>query len=185
MPRASAWSHEAASVHYGQVVYCSALSDCSAVMLWPEQLPSAPHLPRSPGMCHCYGFQISKYVASFVQNDAGQDKEFNICIGLAVMTFVELKGMAFTSKKVSLRERNNVYSAMVLSVLLYGAAESWALSKTQQSRLRTLRNSWLRFITRDTVGSPDSIFTKDLMEKTHSVPSSLMINAGFGGVWAH
>ena len=75
--------------------------------------------------------------------------------------------MVFTSKKVSLRVKNNVYSAMVLSVLLHGAAESWALSRTQLSWLEILRNSC---ITRDTVGSPDTISTKDLMEKTHQLP---------------
>ena len=51
------------------------------------------------------------------------------------------------SKKVSLRVKINVYSAMVLSVLLHGAAESWALSRNQLSRLETLLNSWLRCIT--------------------------------------
>ena len=66
----------------------------------------------------------------------------------------------------------NVHSAMVLSVLLHGAAESWALSRT---RLETLHNSWLKCITRDTVGGPDSISTKDLMEKTHLLPISVMI----------
>ena len=69
----------------------------------------------------------------------------------------------------------NVYSAMVSSVLLHGAAESWALSRTQLSRLETLHNSWLRCITRDTVGRLDSISTKDLMEKTHQLPISVMI----------
>ena len=42
-----------------------------------------------------------------------------------------IETMVFTSKKVSLRVKINVYSAMVLSVLLHGAAESWALSRTQ------------------------------------------------------
>ena len=46
--------------------------------------------------------------------------------------------MVFTSKKVSLRVKINVYSAMVLSVLLHGAAESWALSRTQLSRLEII-----------------------------------------------
>ena len=64
---------------------------------------------------------------------------------------------------------------MVLSVLLHGAAESWALSRNQLSRLETLHNSWLRCIRRDTVGRPDSISTKDLMEKTHQLPISVMI----------
>ena len=107
-----------------------------------------------------------KYLGSFVQNDVSQDKELNIRIGLAAMTFGKLKNMFFTSKKVSLRVKNNAYSAMV-SVLLHGAAESWALSRTQLSRLETLHNSWLRCIMRDTVGRLDSISTKDLMEKTH------------------
>ena len=40
-----------------------------------------------------------------------------------------------------------------------------------QSRLETLHNSWLRCITRDTVGRPDSISTKDVMEKTHQLPN--------------
>ena len=84
--------------------------------------------------------------------------------------------MVFTSKKVSLRVKNSVYSAMVLSVLLHGAAESWALSRIQLSRLETLHNSWLRCITRDTVGHPDSIsWIKDLMEKIHQLPISIMI----------
>ena len=38
--------------------------------------------------------------------------------------------------------KNNVYSAMVLSVLLHGAAESWTLSRTQLYRLETLHNSY-------------------------------------------
>ena len=44
-----------------------------------------------------------KYLGSFVQNDANQDKELNRRIGLAAMTFGKLKKHGFTSKKVSLR----------------------------------------------------------------------------------
>ena len=43
------------------------------------------------------------------------------------------------------------------------------------SRLETLHNSWLRCITRDTVGRPDSISTKALMEKTRQLPICVMI----------
>ena len=64
---------------------------------------------------------------------------------------------------------------MDVSVLLHGAAESWALPRTQLSRLETLHNTRLRCITRDTVGRPDSISTKDLMQKTHQLPISIMI----------
>ena len=57
--------------------------------------------------------QIILYLGSFVQNDASQDKELNRRIGLATMSFGgKLKGMAFTSKKVSLRLKINGYSAM-------------------------------------------------------------------------
>ena len=58
-------------------------------------------------------------------------------------------------------------------VLLHGAAE-WVLSRTQLSRLETLHNSWLRCITRDAVESPDSISTKDLMEKMNQLPISFI-----------
>ena len=57
------------------------------------------------------------------------------------MTFGKLEGMVFTSRKASLGARKNVYSAMVLSlvlsVLLQGVSESWALSRTPLSRLET------------------------------------------------
>ena len=43
------------------------------------------------------------------------------------------------------------------------------------TRYAPLPNSWLRCITRDTVGRPDSISTEDLMEKTHQLPISVMI----------
>ena len=106
-----------------------------------ELLPIPPTVKR-PGLKRVKN--KGKYFNSFVQNDASQDKELNRRIGLAVMSFGKLKGMVFTSKKVSLRVKCNVYSAMVLSVLLHGAAESWALFRTQLSRLETLHNSWLR-----------------------------------------
>ena len=57
---------------------------------------------------------------------------------------------------------------------MHGAAESWALSRNQLSTLETLHNSWLWCITRDTVGRPVSISTKDLIEKTHQLPMSVM-----------
>ena len=44
-----------------------------------------------------------KYLDSFVQNDAGQDKELNRSIGSAAMIFGKVTGMVFTSKKVSFR----------------------------------------------------------------------------------
>jgi len=91
------------------------------------------------------------------------------------MVFGKLKRPVFMSYKVSLRVKINIYSAMVLSILLYGAAESWVLSKSQLSRLETAHNGWLRCITRDTVGTPDSISTKDLMAKTHQLPISSIL----------
>ena len=49
---------------------------------------------------------------------------------------------------------------------------------SQLSRLEALHNSWLRCITRDTVGRPDSISTKDLMEKTHQLPLASWLKRG-------
>jgi hypothetical protein len=64
---------------------------------------------------------------------------------------------------------------MVLSVLLYGGAESWVLSTDQLHRLEVLHNGWLRFITGDTVGHPDSISTQALLEKTNQMSIASML----------
>ena len=48
-----------------------------------------------------------------------------------------------------------------------GRMDAGRIQAGYRSRTETLHNSWLRCITRDTVGRPDSISTKDLMEKTH------------------
>ena len=88
-------------------------------------------------------------------------------------------GVVFASRlKVDSREKNkyNVYSAMVLSVILHGAAESLL------SRLETLHNGWLRCLTvSDTVGSLNNISPKDLMEKTYQIPINVMKRGDYDG----
>ena len=49
------------------------------------------------------------------------------------------------------------------------------IQNPELSWLETLHNSWLRCITRDAVGGPDSISAKDLMEKTHQLPIRVII----------
>ena len=46
---------------------------------------------------------------------------------------------------------------------------------TSLSRLETALNGWLRCITRDSVGSPGSTSTKDLMAKTNQMPTSTIL----------
>ena len=50
-----------------------------------------------------------------------------------------------------------------------------ALFKIPLSRLETIHTCRLRCITRDTIGSSDSIFSKDLTEKTHKLPIIIII----------
>ena len=75
-----------------------------------------------PGFRICYGFQIFYMLAALFRMTLAKTRSL-------IDAFGKLKGMVFTSKKVSLRVKNNVYSAMVLSVLLHGPAEAWALSR--------------------------------------------------------
>ena len=55
---------------------------------FPPVLPSTPTTSPygtmgRPCFPFCYGFENFEYVGSFVQNDAGQDKELNSRTGLA------------------------------------------------------------------------------------------------------
>jgi hypothetical protein len=58
---------------------------------------------------------------------------------------------------------------MVLPILLYGAAESWALTDAQLHRLDVFHTTSLRRITGHGRG-PDCISNNDLFELTHQQP---------------
>ena len=61
-------------------------------------------------------------------NNGGQDREIQSRINTASQVFRSLKKSVFTSNHVDLNSKLHFYSCLVLSRLMYGAAESWALT---------------------------------------------------------
>ena len=55
------------------------------------------------------------------------------------------------------------------------SSDFYAKMLNSPDSVRIIVPCWLRCITRDTVGRPDSISTKDLVEKTHQLSISVMI----------
>ena len=56
------------------------------------------------------------------------------------MLFVQKS--VFTSNHVDLNSKLHFYSCLVLSRLMYGAAESWALTGSQAAQLETRLPNW-------------------------------------------
>ena len=67
-----------------------------------------------------------KYLGSITQGNGGQDREIQSRINAASQVFGSLKKSVFTSNHVDLNSKLHFYSCLVLSRLMYGAAESWA-----------------------------------------------------------
>ena len=87
-----------------------------------------------------------KYLGSVVTADGGQDRELSRRLGLAASAFHQLHSRVLGSRNVSLRAKVEIYKAVVLSVMLYGAPESWALTATQRQRLDVFHTTCLRRI---------------------------------------
>ena len=81
-----------------------------------------------------------KYVGSIVQADGGQDRELQRRLCSAGQIFRSLKANLFSSKRVGLGAKLKFYKSLVLPRLMYGAAESWALTEAQGAQLETFHN---------------------------------------------
>ena len=69
-----------------------------------------------------------KYVGSIMQADGGHDKELQRRLCSAGQVFRSLKATLFSSRRVGLGPKLMFNKSLVLPRLLYGAAESWALT---------------------------------------------------------
>ena len=85
-----------------------------------------------------------KYLGSITQGNGGQDREIQSRINTSSQVFRSLKKSVFTSNHVDLNSKLHFYSCLVLSRLMYGAAESWALTGSQAAQLETFHNSCMR-----------------------------------------
>jgi hypothetical protein len=85
-----------------------------------------------------------KYLGSVCEGSGSQEKELNRRLALAGQAFRQLWPGVFSSRVVSLSVKVQLYRSVVLSVLLYGAAESWALTEAQMLRLAVFHTTCLR-----------------------------------------
>ena len=82
---------------------------------------------------------------STISDDLSLNKELDRRIGKACATFSRLSERVWENKKLTVKTKISVYSACVISTLLYGS-ESWAIYATQEKRLNTLHMKFLRRI---------------------------------------
>ena len=86
------------------------------------------------------------YLGSQVQASGQQEAELSRRLGAAGVAFEQLRPRVFSARGVSLASKVRIYKAVVIPTLLYGAAESWALSQGQLSRLDAFNAKCLRRI---------------------------------------
>ena len=106
-----------------------------------------------------------KYVGSIVQAGGWQDKELQRRLCSAGQVFRSLKANLFSSRRVGLGSKLKLYKSLVLPRLMYGAAESRALTEAQGAQLKTLHNGCLRQMMGLHRG-PDGLSTAELLART-------------------
>ena len=85
------------------------------------------------------------YLGSTITDNLCLDPEIGRRIGRAATTFAKLTQRVWRNNKLTVHTKMNVYSACVLSTLLYGS-ESWTLYSRQERRLNTFHMRNLRRI---------------------------------------
>ena len=112
------------------------------------------------------------YLGSTISNDLSYNKELNRRIGLACTTFGKLTKRVWENRKLTNRTKASVYSACVLSTLLYGS-ETWTLYTSQEKRLNTFHMKCLRKI--NGISWKDFVTNSEVLEKANldSIPTIL------------
>ena len=87
-----------------------------------------------------------KYLGGIAEASGSQEREINHRLQLAGHAFRQFLPGVFRSRRVGLRTKVMLYRVAVLFVLLYGAAESWALTESQLHRLCVFNTTCLRRI---------------------------------------
>ena len=85
------------------------------------------------------------YLGSCITNDGQLSVEVSSRLAKASRSFDALRSAVFGNRHISVRTKTHVYSAVVLSTLLYGC-ESWAVKATDTRRLSVFHNRCARFI---------------------------------------
>ena len=87
-----------------------------------------------------------KYLGCLTEASGSQERELNHRLQAAGHAFRQFLPRVFRCRRVGLSTKVMLYKAAVLPVLLYGAAESWALTESQLHRLCVFHTTCLRRI---------------------------------------
>ena len=88
---------------------------------------------------------------------------------------MSLKKSVFTSNHVDLNSKLHFYSCLVLSRLMNGAAESWALTGSQAAQLETFHNACMRRMMGRYWGTGGPS-TAELLDVTGQMPISQLLS---------
>ena len=114
-----------------------------------------------------------KYLGSTAAHTAEQDQEINRRLALAAAAYRQLQPRVFSSRHVWLRVKVMAYKTIVLPILLFGAAESWALSVAQANRLRVFHTTCIRRMLG--ISRLDMVSNASLFERTGLVDLGLVL----------
>jgi exonuclease III len=85
------------------------------------------------------------YLGSTITNNISLEKEMDLRIGRASATLAKLKDKVWTNGKLTIKTKMGVYSACVISTLLYGS-ETWTTYTRHEKRLNSFHLRSLRSI---------------------------------------
>jgi hypothetical protein len=117
-----------------------------------------------------------RYLGGLVSSDGNMDQEHSRRLTLARAAYQQLRPRVFDSPQVSLLSKLQFYRAAVLSILLYGAGESWVPSNAQLHQLDVFNTQSLRRIMR-VWWTPEQgmISNEELHGRTRVPPISVLI----------
>jgi hypothetical protein len=115
----------------------------------PPVTPAAPPCPPAPASLQLAGGSVKivqqfKYLGSIQQPMGSLDLELSRRLSLARHAFKQLSKRYLCCSSAPLKQRMDVYKAVVVPTLTYGAAEAWAPTQAQLQQLDCFNTSCLR-----------------------------------------
>jgi hypothetical protein len=104
-----------------------------------------------------------RYLGGLCEASGSQERELGRRLRAAGDAFKQLQPRVFRCSRVGLGTKLMLYKAVVLSVLLYGAAECWALTESQLHRMCVFHTTSLRRILR--IGRLDMVSNEVLFQR--------------------
>jgi hypothetical protein len=130
----------------------------------PTRLASTYAMHMAPLLDSWILRRSSKYLGSIIESSVTSDAYVDMQIEAATSAFGALKNV-LNSLSVDLRVKGRIYSALVLSMHLYGS-EAWCLREVLFNRLRSFHNRCVRSMCHITVAHTmkHRIISKSLFE---------------------